>query len=149
VREESVLEISVDDVVLMEAVDGIEDRADDSDGVVLGKLALCEDTVLFCARLEALVKLDLGWVRFRWVGTKRETDDVGGGQGHRGGQSLSRRWFRFSLVFFLMTLRAMWWMDELEGVLAESERLEERLRKVSLRLTWLIFFYTTTGNLQQ
>ena len=59
----------------MEVVGSIENRADDSDGVVLGKLALCKDVVkelsaggeferkvLFCARLKALVKLDLGWV---------------------------------------------------------------------------------------
>ena len=75
-REKSVLEISVDDVVLVEAVDSIENRANHSDRVVLSEVSLCEDTVkefsaggefkrkvLFCARLEALVKLDLGWVR--------------------------------------------------------------------------------------
>jgi len=106
VREESVLEISVDDVVLMEAVDGIEDRADDSDGVVLGKLALCEDTVLFCARLEALVKLDLGWVRFRWVGTKRETDDVGGG---------SRPPRRSISVQTLVSFFFSFFLDDIEG----------------------------------
>jgi len=59
----------------VEVVDGIEDRANDSDRIVLGKLALCEDTVkelsaggeferkvLFCTRLKVLVELDLGWV---------------------------------------------------------------------------------------
>jgi len=44
-REKSVLEVSVDDVMLMEAVDSIENRADDGGRVVLSKLALCEDTV--------------------------------------------------------------------------------------------------------
>ena len=63
-RERSILEVSVDDI--------IEDRADDDDDDMLGKLALCEDAVkelsaggkfkrgvVICARLEALVKLDL------------------------------------------------------------------------------------------
>jgi len=69
----SVLEVSVDDAVTVEVVDGIENRADNSNSVVLGKLALCEDSIkqlstggkfkgeiVFCARLKALVKLDLG-----------------------------------------------------------------------------------------
>jgi len=43
VREESVLE---DEVVVVEAVDGIEDRADDGDGIVFNKLALCEDVLV-------------------------------------------------------------------------------------------------------
>jgi len=42
VREESVLE---DVVVVVEAVDGIEDGADDGDGIVFNKLALCEDVL--------------------------------------------------------------------------------------------------------
>jgi len=49
------------------------------------KIALYEDTVkelsvgggferkvLFCARLKALVKLDLGWVRMSWVRRERQ-----------------------------------------------------------------------------
>ena len=44
-REKSLLEVLVDDVVLVEVVDSIENRADDSGRVVLGKLDLCEDTV--------------------------------------------------------------------------------------------------------
>jgi len=53
--------------VVVKAVDGIENRADDGDGVVLGRLGLCKDAVkrfsaagklkrevVFCARLEAL-----------------------------------------------------------------------------------------------
>jgi len=88
--------------VLVEAVDSIKNRADDGNRVVLSKLSLCEDTVKelsaggeverkvrFCARLEALVKLDLGWVRMSWVGTERETDR----------RCLSRRWLRFPLFF--------------------------------------------------
>jgi len=47
----------VNDAIVVEVVDNIEDRADDSDRVVLGKLALCEDVVN--ARLGVLVKLDL------------------------------------------------------------------------------------------
>ena len=59
------------DAVVEEVVDGIEDGADD--GVVVSKLALCEDAVkelfaggelkekaVFCARLKALLKLHLG-----------------------------------------------------------------------------------------
>jgi len=42
VREESVLE---DEVVVVEAVDGIEDGADDGDGIVFNKLAPCEDVL--------------------------------------------------------------------------------------------------------
>jgi len=74
-REKSLLEISVDDAMAVRAADSTENRANDSDRVVLRKLALCEDTVkelsaggelerkvIFCARLKALVELDLGWV---------------------------------------------------------------------------------------
>jgi len=63
----------VDDAVAVEVVNGIENRADDNNSVVLGKLALCEDAVkqlstsgkfkgeiVFCARLKALIKFDLG-----------------------------------------------------------------------------------------
>jgi len=63
----------VDDAVAVEVVSGIENRADDDDNIVLGKLALCEDAakqlsasskfkgeIVFCTRLKALVKLDLG-----------------------------------------------------------------------------------------
>jgi len=63
----------VDDPVAEEVVDGIGNRADDNDSVVLGKLALCEDTVkqlstsgkfkreiVLCTRLKTLIKLDLG-----------------------------------------------------------------------------------------
>ena len=72
-RKSSVLEVSVDDPVAVEVVDGIENRADDNNSIVLCKLALCEDAVkqlstsgkfkreiVFCTRLKALVKLDLG-----------------------------------------------------------------------------------------
>jgi len=71
-RKSSVLEVSVDDAVAVKAVDGIENRADDNNNIVLGKLALREDAVkqlsasskfkgeiVFCTRLKALVKLDL------------------------------------------------------------------------------------------
>jgi len=63
-RERSIVEVSVDD--------SIEDRADDDDDVMLGKIARCEDAVkelftcgkfkrevVVCVRLEALEKLDL------------------------------------------------------------------------------------------
>lgn len=43
----------MDNPVVVEVVDDIENRPHDGDGIVLGKLALCEDTVN--ARLEALV----------------------------------------------------------------------------------------------
>jgi len=39
------LEVSVEDAMVVEVVDGVEDRADDRDSVVLGRLALCEDAV--------------------------------------------------------------------------------------------------------
>ena len=58
---------SLDDAAVVEAVDGIKSGVGDGDGVMLGKLALCEDAVkgfsaagklkrevVFCARLEAL-----------------------------------------------------------------------------------------------
>ena len=72
-RKSSVLEVSVDDAVAIEVVDGIENRADDNNSIVLGKLALCKDAVkelstsgkfkreiVLCTRLKTLVKLDLG-----------------------------------------------------------------------------------------
>ena len=53
-REESILQVLVDDAIVVKVVDNIEDRADDDDGdrIVLGKLALCEDVVN--ERLEVL-----------------------------------------------------------------------------------------------
>ena len=63
----------MDNPVVVEVVDDIENRPHDGDGIVLGKLALCEDTVN--ARLEALVlkgcagrgqgerQTMLGWLR--------------------------------------------------------------------------------------
>jgi len=56
-REESILQVLVDDAIVVKVV--IEDRADDDDGdrIVLGKVALCEDVVN--ERLEVLVKLSL------------------------------------------------------------------------------------------
>ena len=72
-RKSGVLEVSVDDPVAVKVVDGIENRADDNNSVVLCKLALCEDAIkelstsgkfkgeiVFCTRLKALIKLDLG-----------------------------------------------------------------------------------------
>jgi len=59
--------------MLVEVVNDIEGRTDDGDPIVFNKLAFCTDTVkelsacgklkgevIFCARLEVLVKLDLG-----------------------------------------------------------------------------------------
>ena len=40
----NVLAVS-DDSMVVKAVDGVENGADDGDGVVLGRLALCEDAV--------------------------------------------------------------------------------------------------------
>jgi len=77
------------------------------------------------------------------VGTERETDDVGVVKASEEVDLCPDSGF----VSLLMTLRVMWWMDEPEGVLPGSERLEECLQKVSLRLMWFIFFYAT-GNLQ-
>ena len=72
-RKSSVLEVSVDDAVAVKVVDGIENRADDNNSVVLCKLVLCKDAVkelstsgefkreiVLCKRLKTLVKLDLG-----------------------------------------------------------------------------------------
>jgi len=72
----------VDDAVVVEAFESSEDRADDGDDVVL---ALCEDVVkdisassepngevVFCARLESLVKCDLRG-ETRRVEKKRQT----------------------------------------------------------------------------
>ena len=55
-REEGTLDISVDSSVVVKAVDGSEDGADDGGGVVLGQHAPCEDEVKIevSARLEAL-----------------------------------------------------------------------------------------------
>ena len=63
----------MDDAVVVEVVDSIENRADDNNSVVLGKLALCKDAVkelstsgkfkgeiVLCTRLKTLIKLDLG-----------------------------------------------------------------------------------------
>jgi len=63
----------VHDAVAVKVVDGIENRADDNNNIVLGKLALREDAakqlsasskfkgeIVFCMRLKALIKLDLG-----------------------------------------------------------------------------------------
>jgi len=60
--------------MLVEVVDDIESGTDDDDPIVFNKLAFCMDVVkklsacgklkgevIFCARLEVLVKLDLGW----------------------------------------------------------------------------------------
>jgi len=44
-RKSSVLEVPMDDVVAVEVVDGIENRVDDKNSVVLCNLALCEDAV--------------------------------------------------------------------------------------------------------
>jgi len=83
----------VEDAMAVEVVSGIENRVDDNNSVVLCKLALCEDAVkqlstsgkfkgeiVFCTRLKALVKLDLGWVRMKWVSKERD-GRYWGGQG--------------------------------------------------------------------
>jgi len=44
--------------MVVKAVGGVENGADDGDGVVLGRLALCEDTV---KGLSAGGKLKRGW----------------------------------------------------------------------------------------
>jgi len=56
-REESTLEVLLDDATVVEVVDSIEDGISDAGRVILGKIALCEDAVN--ARLKVLVKLDL------------------------------------------------------------------------------------------
>jgi len=70
---EDALEVSVDDAVAVEVVDGTEDGADGGGCVVLGEHAPCEDAVeelvvsgelkgevVLCIGLEALVEFDLG-----------------------------------------------------------------------------------------
>jgi len=72
-RRLSVLEVSVDDAVAVKVIDGIKDGPCDNDSVVLCEFSFCEDSskqlsgnskfkgeIVFCARLKALVKLDLG-----------------------------------------------------------------------------------------
>jgi len=79
-----------DESVLVEVVDDIKNRADDSDGVVLTKLVLCEDVVKelssggefkgeieFCARLEVLVRLDC-LVRLSWASREKDRRCWGG-----------------------------------------------------------------------
>ena len=63
-REKSLLEVSVDDVVLVEAVDSIKNRVDDGEDAVkeLSASGEFQRKVIVCARLEALVKFDLGWI---------------------------------------------------------------------------------------
>ena len=56
-REESTIEVLVDDAIVVEVADSIEDGEDDGDRVMLGKLALCGNVVN--ARFGVLVKLDL------------------------------------------------------------------------------------------
>jgi len=90
-RKSSVLEVPVEDAMAVEVVSGIENGADDDDNIVLGKLALREDAakqlsasskfkgeIVFCTRLKALVKLDLGWVRMKWVSKERDRRYWGG-----------------------------------------------------------------------
>ena len=52
--------------MLVEVVDDIESGMSDGDPIVFNKLAFCMDAVkgevIFCARLEVLVKIDLGWL---------------------------------------------------------------------------------------
>ena len=62
----------MDDVVVV-VVDGIEDRANGNDSVVIGKLSLCEERA-----------------------GERETDDWGG-RDHQEGRSLPRRSLPFPL----------------------------------------------------
>ena len=72
-KEEGALEISVDNSVAVEVVDGTKDGEDDSGSVVLGKPAPREDAVkeiaasdelkgevVLCVGIEALVEFDLG-----------------------------------------------------------------------------------------
>ena len=83
--------------MLVEVIDDIKNRADDSDGVVLTKLALCEDAVkelssggefkgevVFCARFEALVRLDC-LDRLKWASGEKDRQCWGG-------RSKSIRW---------------------------------------------------------
>jgi len=44
-RKASLLDVSVDDAVVVEVVDGVENRANNDDGIVLSNFALCKDTV--------------------------------------------------------------------------------------------------------
>jgi len=44
-REKQTYLKSLDDSMVVKAVDGVENGADDGDGVVLGRLSLCEDAV--------------------------------------------------------------------------------------------------------
>jgi len=89
------------------------------DRVVLSKLSVCEDTVkelsaggeverkvIFCARLEALVKFDMGWVRMTWVGTERERQTMLG---------WSRPVRRSISVQTLASFPFIFFLDDLEG----------------------------------
>jgi len=120
VREKSALEVLVDDAMVVKVVNTIENGADHSDRIVLGKLFLCEDTVkelsasgeferkvIFCARLEALVKLDLCRVRMSWGGRERRTM-LGWLRPVRrliSAQTLASFLF---ILSFLMTVKATW-----------------------------------------
>ena len=44
-REKQTYLKSLDDSMVVKAADGVENGADDGDGVVLGRLSLCEDAV--------------------------------------------------------------------------------------------------------
>ena len=72
-KEESALEILVDNSVAVEVVDGTEDGEDDSGSVVLGKHAPCKDVVkeiaasdklkgevVLCVGIKVLIEFDLG-----------------------------------------------------------------------------------------
>ena len=72
-REKGTLEISVDNSVVVEIVNGTEDGADDGGSIVLGKPAPREDAVkeitasdklkgevILCVGIKALVEFDLG-----------------------------------------------------------------------------------------
>jgi len=90
-RKSSVLEVPVEDAMAVKVVNGIENRVDDDDNIVLGRLSLCEDAV---EQLPAGSKFKgerqtmLGWSR-----PVRRSISV---------QTLASFPFTF---FFLMTLR--------------------------------------------
>jgi len=50
-RKSSILEVLVDNAMAVKIVNSIKNRVDDDDNIMLGKLALCKDVVLYCQQI--------------------------------------------------------------------------------------------------
>jgi len=119
-RESSILEVSVDDAVAVKVVDYIKDGLYDNHRIMLGKVALCEDSIkelsassrvrgeiVFYARLRTLViKLNLGLGQDELGSQEMRRTMLGWSRPERRSISVQKL-ASFPFTFFiLMTLRA-------------------------------------------